>query len=208
MRGTLVLLFVAGSASAASADHFGEPPPTFHKGQLGISARVALGLRGIATYDKKYYCGASDSAVSTGNAPVCTGRAPLALDLEVAYGIAQHVELLLEMRLGLEKDFGSSSTTNDGPHEVHLSPGARFFFSEAAHSKLFVTAQAVFDFTGYKDTAGNGRGGDVGVRSLEGYWIDFHRTYGMYFFVGEQATVSRWLEASLEVGVGIQGRYP
>jgi hypothetical protein len=200
----LAAVLLVAHAAAADDD---EPPATFHKGQLGVSARLALGLRGIATYNDTDYCGKTDTSTSTGNAPVCTGRTPLALDLEAAFGVSRKIELLVEMRLGLERDFGATANQS-GPRPFHLAPGARFFFAEASHSKLFVQPMAVFDFSGYKDNAGKSLGTDYGVRALEGYWLDVHRTYGMYAFAGETLEFSRWLEASFEAGVGIQGRYP
>ncbi len=122
-------------------------PPT-HEGQLGLSARLEVGVRGIATYNSDY-CGVSDSTAKSGNAPVCTGRSPFALDLEGSYGFAKAIELTLGVHLGLEHDFGPTSIT-DGPRVVRLEPGARFYFSEAGHSKLFVQPSLVFDFTNYQ----------------------------------------------------------
>ena len=97
------LLIVCALAAPAFADDTA-PPLTFHKGQIGVSARIALGERAIATYDNKYYCGTSDSSAQYGNASVC--RIPFSLGLEASYGVANHVEFVLEMRLGLERDFG------------------------------------------------------------------------------------------------------
>jgi hypothetical protein len=194
-------------AAPAFADDPSTPPPTFHKGQVGISARLSAGAQAIATYDSKYYCGTVDSTAAHGFAPVCAGRSPVALGLEGSYGVARHVELVLELRFGLEKDFGGAPNL-DGPHPLFLAPGARFFFSEAARTRVFVQPEVVFDFTGYKDSSGMSRGNDVGVRGLEGIWIDLHRTYGMYAFVGETLTFERWIAAGFEAGVGFQARYP
>jgi hypothetical protein len=200
------ILIVCALAAPAFADDTA-PPLTFHKGQIGVSARIGLGERAIATYDNKYYCGTSDSSAQYGNASVCTGRIPFSLGLEASYGVANHVELVLEMRLGLERDFGPVASL-DGPRPFFLAPGARFFFSESGRTKLFVQPEFVFDFTGYKDLMGMSRGADYGVRGLEGLWIDLHRTYGMYLFVGETIEVAHWLDAGFEVGAGFQARYP
>ncbi|MDB4954794.1 MAG: hypothetical protein JWO36_2363 [Myxococcales bacterium] len=194
-------------AVPALADDDNAPSATFHKGQIGISARFGLGLRGIKTYKTTDYCGTVDLTAQNGNAPLCTGRSPLRLDLEAAYGVAKSIEVLLEMRLGLEKDFGATPATT-GPRPFHLSPGVRFFVSEAKHTKLFVTAQLAFDFSGYKDVSGTDRPMDFGVRSIEGVWIDLHRTYGIYFYIGETAEFVRWISGELEGGIGFQGRYP
>ena len=198
VRWLLLLLVVL--ATPAWADDAASPV-TFHKGQIGFSARFGIGARGILTYDSMNYCGKTDPQAKYGFASVCTGRTPLALDLEASYGVAKSVELTLEIGLGLERDFGTAPGTS-GPRPFFLAPGARFFFSEAARSKLFVQPELVIDLASYK--AGN----DIGGRGIEGYWIDLHRTYGLYFFVAETLEFSRWLSASFEAGVGFQGRYP
>lgn len=196
----LVILLCASPAVADDAI------PATHKGQFGLSARLELGVRGIATYNSDY-CGVTDTTAKNGNAPVCTGRGPFALDLEPSYGVASAIELTLALHLGLERDFGATPSS-EGPRSFRLEPGARFYFSEAGHSKLFVQPSVVFDFTNYRNQTGTSYGTDVGVRALEGYMLDLHRSFSAYAFVGETAEVSRWLYAELEFGIGIQGRYP
>ena len=185
------------------------PDPTglTHQGQFEVSLRLALGLRAIIPYDKADYCGEVDTSTSTGNAPVCTGRAPFSMDFELGYGLARRIDVFAELRVGIESDFGTVAGLTAGPRMLHLSPGARFFFSDARSSKLFTTAQAVFDFSGYKDAGGAGRGTDLGVRNLNGLWFDLEQAYGFYAYIGETATFSRWLRFELEAGIGVQGRY-
>jgi len=198
MRAILALLVLT---TPVWADDDTEPPVTFHKGQFGVSARLGLGVRGIATYKNTVYCGKTDSQAEFGFASVCTGFAPLSLDLEASYGVAQSIELVLEMRVGLQEDFGTAPG-QDGPRPFHLAPGARFFFSEAKHTKLFVQPEIVFDLAGYD------RGKDFGFRGIEGFWIDLHRSYGFYFWIAETFEVRRWLSFAFEGGIGFQGRYP
>ena len=205
MRSLLVVAIVAVAMPAFADDT--DVPLAFHKGQVGISARLGVGAYGIATYDGTVYCGKSDPARSTGNAAVCTGRSPFALDLEGSYGVTGTIELTLELRIGLERYFGGSPAL-EGPRPFHLAPGARFFFSEAKRAKLFVQPELVFDFTGFQDTAGNSRGTDFGVKGIEGFWVDLHKTYGLYVYVGETAEFSHWLYFGFEGGFGFQGRYP
>jgi hypothetical protein len=214
MRVWLVLLALCGTAHA---DDGGAEPkliPTgpkaapeainfSHQGQLAISVRFAVGWRALAPYNDEY-CGQTDSM---GDVPVCTGRAPFSLDFELAYGIRRKIDALVELRLGIEQDFGMSSTDQEGARVFHVSPGARFFFSDAGKSKLFTTAQFVIDASGYKNAAGAGLGTDFGVRNMSGLWIDLDRAYGFYAFVGETATFARWLRFELEAGIGLQGRY-
>ena len=207
MRGMLLGLILAVLAAPALADDAGEPPATFHKGQVGISARLGVGLRGVAPRDDRIYCGETDSSARHGFAPICTGRAPLAFDLEAAYGVAAHIELLLGLRLGIEKDFDSAPGAGDGSRTLELTPGARFFFSEARHTKLFVQPMLLVDATDVKTTLGS-RGTELGLRGLEGYWVDLHRTYGFYIYAGETLGFTPWLYGGIEAGFGIQGRYP
>lgn len=186
-----------------------EAPVTFsHKGQLQVSLRLSLGMRAIVAYDDADYCGESDPMSGTGNKAVCTGRVPFSFDLEVGYGIARKIDLIGEFRIGLETDFTSTFTgAGDGPRMFHFAPGVRFFFSDAKTMKLFTTAQLVFDFSGYKDAAGQDRGADFGVRNLNGVWLDLDRAYGFYAYVGETATFGRWLLFELEAGVGVSARF-
>ena len=196
------LMFGVGLALAgtpARADD-ADLPVTFHKGQFGLSARLSLGIRGIATYDDQDYCGTIDQE-DGGFASVCTGRTPVALDLEASYGVAQSIELALELRVGLEKDFGIAENAA-GPRPVHLALGGRFSFSETKRTRLFFQPMVVADLS---DRI---QGNDFGVRGIEGFWVDVHRAYGIYVFVGETLEFSRWLSVSLEAGVGFQGRYP
>lgn len=184
-------------------------PVTYsHKGQIQASLRLSLGMRAIVAYDDADYCGETDSMASTGNKAVCTGRMPFGFDLELGYGIARKIDLIGEFRFSLESDFNSSSiSSDDGPHVFHFSPGLRFFFSDAKTMKLFTTAQVVFDFSGYKDAAGQDRGADFGVRNLNGLWLDLDRAYGFYAYVGETATFGRWLLTELELGAGVSARF-
>ena len=55
---------------------------------------------------------------------------------------------------------------------------------------------------------GGGRFTLLGARALEGYWLDVHRNFSFYVFVGETAELSRWISADLDFGIGFQGRYP
>ncbi|MBA3452143.1 MAG: hypothetical protein H0T42_03480 [Deltaproteobacteria bacterium] len=197
-RCTVLVLLLVGRT--ATADYS-------HKGQFQVSARIALGLRAIIPYEKGDYCGQTDRASSSGNAPVCTGRAPFSFDLELGYGVARRVDLIAELRLGLETDFAATALATEGPRVFHLAPGARFFFSDSKTSKLFTTAQLVFDFSGYEDGGGASRGTDFGVRNMNGMWFDLDRAYGFYAYIGETATFSRWLRFELEAGIGFSGRY-
>src|SRR5262249_51668586 len=115
MRWILVLLLVAGHYGSAWADDT-EPPITTHKGQFGLSTRLGVGVRAIATYadTRPLWCGAMDPEQAMGYAAVCTGRSPLSIDLEASYGVATSIEAVLELRIGIERDFGTTPSQS-GP---------------------------------------------------------------------------------------------
>ncbi|MEO8700090.1 MAG: hypothetical protein ABI867_08605 [Kofleriaceae bacterium] len=219
MRVAIAWVLLCVASGDALADEGAEPklipaaaPPVSnavrlsHQGQFQISIRLAAGLRAIAPYHDEF-CGQTDASAGDNQAAVCTGRSPFSIDFELGYGLGRKVDVFVEMRLGIEEDFGASPTAAEGARVFHFSPGARFFFSDAGKSKLFTTAQAVFDLSGYKNLAGEKLGTDIGLRNLSGLWFDLDKAYGVYLFIGETATFSRWLRFELEGGVGIQGRY-
>lgn len=226
-----MLLFAAGSVRAdtgddgpapagGASDDNGDNPglitpqhrstvPTMkegHLGQFGLGLQLAVGMRAINTYQDTTYCG---TVGDNGNAnqAYCLARTPMTFDFELTYGVRPALEALLEVRIGVERDFGTSPGS-DGPHVHQFAPGARFFFAESGRAKFFSTAQVVFDTSSYQDASGSDRGFDLGVRNVNGFWIDMKRSYGFYVFFGEEAGFKRWLSASLEAGLGIQGRYP
>jgi hypothetical protein len=185
----------------ASAD---EPGPA-HLHQVGLGLQLAVGMRAINPYQDTY-CGAVGDNGSS-NQAYCLARTPMTLDFELTFGVKATLEALLEVRVGVERDFGQVPTAQ-GPHVLQLAPGARFFFAESGRSKFFSTAQAVLDTTGYTNAGGEDRGVDIGLRNINGFMFDFQRHYGAYLFFGEELGFKRWLSATLEAGIGFQGRYP
>jgi hypothetical protein len=214
----LFVVCVPLAVCALSSHALANPPSediseyTFHEHQFGLSARIGDGFRALFTKADTTYCGQTGDNAA-GNASACYGRTPLALDLEASYAVKRAIEVLVAVRLGLETDFASSPmSTTSGPHRLDLALGGRFFFSEAKHVKLFIQPMLVFDFTNYAQVPGGSF--DFGGRVLQGVWIDVHKTYGFYFYLGETAELakffggSRWLDAEFEGGFGFQGRYP
>jgi hypothetical protein len=134
----------------------------------------------------------------------------MSLDLTLSYGVKARLEVIAELRVGLERDFAPTrfDPAGTGPRVHHLAPGIRAFYSDAGSSKVFSTAQAVIDFSRYGDGAGGTLGIDVGVRNVNGLQFDVDRRWGIYGFVGETVSFVRWLRFELEAGVGFQGRYP
>ena len=191
-----------GTAIAAPPPIEDDTPKDHHK-QIGVGLQIPLGFRLIAPYDGEW-CG-QEGENENANAEVCLGRTPVTFDFEFAYGVKPNLEVLLEVRLGLERDFGATTgMTDNGPRLFHWSPGVKFYFSEAKTSKLFSTAQVVFDHTSYDQVEGF----EFALRNVNGLQFDLHPSYGLYVFVGEEMAFRRWFSLAVEAGLGIQGRYP
>jgi hypothetical protein len=173
-----------------------------HDRQLAVGVQIPVGGRVIVPYDGEF-CGVRGENENT-NAEACVGRTPATLDFAFAYGLRPHLELLVEVRIGIERDFGQTLMSGDGPRLFQWSPGVKFYFSDAGTSKLFSTAQVAFDHTDY----GGQPGTDFFLRNLNGLQLDLHPSYGVYFYVGEELAFRRWLWFGVELGIGIQGRYP
>jgi hypothetical protein len=173
-----------------------------HAHQLGLDLQLAVGMRAINTYNGQF-CGAVGSNGST-NQAYCLSRTPMTLDFGLTYGVTSNIEAMFEWRIGVEKDFGANPADMNGPRVDQIAPGARFFFARTGRSVFFSTAQVVLDTTGYDgpDTAG----WDFQLRNVNGFMFDFERSYSVYLFFGEQVGFKRWLSASLEGGIGLQGR--
>jgi len=158
-------------------------------------------MRFISTYQQTTKCDSSGDQA-------CFAREPTLLELELSYGLGRHVDLLGELDLGLEQDFSTTANSDNGPHLVRLAPGLRFWFGETRHTRIFVTAEAMFDLSDYRDSSGKGLGNDFGIRSVDGFEYDFNRKVGVYLYAAETAGFVRWFDIELEAGFGVQLRYP
>lgn len=204
------LLVLAGTAAAHGGTPTRRPRDVRdHRHQVGLALSLPVGLRILSPYDGEY-CGDTSIETATGNSPVCAGRSPLSLDLTLSYGVKARLEVIAEVRLGLERDFATTrfDPAGTGPRVHHVAPGIRALYSDAGTSKVFSTAQAVIDFSSYGDDGGGTLGVDVGVRNLNGLQFDVDERWGFYGFVGETVSFTRWLRLEIEGGIGIQGRLP
>jgi hypothetical protein len=123
--------------------------------------------------------------------PRCAPGAHRSRSISTRLQRARKIDVFLELRIGLESDFGSTATAMDAARVFHLSPGGRFFFGDSGTLKLFTTAQLVIDASGYKDVTGTGLGTDFGLRNMG------RATSRVGTAVGETATFARWLRFEL-----------
>lgn len=193
------------AVAVADDEEFDHSKQYSHKGQFGLSAGGGAGFRFISTYDKGIYCGQTSTDGSGEPKKVCTGRSPTFLDLGISFGVSTGLELVIDMRLGLEQDFGAADGL-DGPKQFAIAPGLRLYVRDAGLLKFFSSFQLVIDSTDYDqpDVAST----DYGLRNNNGLMFDFHRTVGVYFFFGETVSFRRWFHFDLFGGIGIQARVP
>ena len=172
-----------------------------HKGQVGVHIAGGIGYRGIFTYDEEY-CG--ELKDDGGNRSPCLGRSPFGLDVGLGYGVARTLELFVEMRFGLEKDFGPAPNMS-GPRPRAFSPGIKLYLGDLGPTtKFFSTLQLPIDFTDHEQLDKN----DFGIRNINGLQLDVHHTFGIFLYFGEQVSWRRWLRFEVEGGLGAQVRFP
>lgn len=197
--GFLALLVPLG----AVADEFDHTKQFTHNGQFGIQAQSGIGFRFIAPYNEEF-CGAVKDDNPADNKAVCSERTPITLDLGVSYGIAQSLEVFVEARLGLARDFGVSTTDENGPRQKAYSAGIKYYIRDAGLTKFFSSVQLLVDVTDFTQADKT----DYGIRNTNGLQFDFHRTVGVYFFFGETLAFTRWFRFELDAGIGLQIRVP
>ena len=193
-------LLMPGLARGDETSLDGTSPDESHSGQFGFHAKIGTGYRGIFPYNDEY-CGSPQEG-SENN--FCSNRSPFFLDLGLSYRVLERLDVFLEMRLGLESDFGRNESS-DGPRNRYYSPGVKLYFREGGTMKVFSTLQFVMDTTAYDQSDTDF---DLAVKNVSGIQIDPHRTVGMFFFFGETVGWSRWLRVEMEGGLGLQARFP
>jgi hypothetical protein len=199
----------AGAASAdTAADAAAQAPPApvvaprmvpslVHTLQLGMAVFLGTGYRGIFPYKEDIYCGSASGG--NNQAAVCTNRAPTFLDLEPSFGVLPSFDLLLTIRLGLERDFNTR-------HQVLFMPGFRYWLEPERRVKFFTTLQLVYDRSNQNSTqVGNE---DLGVRNSNGLMVDVMRNFGAYVQFGEMVGFTRWLSFTVDAGLGAEARFP
>jgi len=201
----LALLLVAGGAARAQ-DPAGEATADSeaefsHRHQFGLHVQGGAGYRGVFPYNEEYCGELKDDGTNKSN---CLGRNPYALDVGLSYGVTRRLELIAEVRLGLERDIGEASADDEGPHTFAVSPGIKGYFAAIGPTMLFATLQLPVDFTSYGQIDKT----DFGVRNINGVQYDFNDNFGFFVFAGEQLTFIRWLMFEVEAGVGLQLRVP
>jgi len=174
-----------------------KPPTMVHYQQFGIALLPGTGYRAIFPYQNQ-----NGVMINCGqpNKTVCTGRLPTFLDVQPSFGFADHWDVLLDLRFGLEQDF---TTT----HEFAVAPGVRYWVDPEENAKFFATLQVAYDVT-TQNVAGLKHNDDVALRNANGFMFEVMRNFGVYVQFGETIGFVRWLRFEIDAGLGVQARLP
>ncbi len=168
-----------------------------HRYQTGVSVMPGIGYSVIVPYQEGKDCGDSSGEPSK---RVCTNKVPFFLDFQLSFGVSSRVDLITDLRVGI----GGQAVTN--AHQFAFAPGLRVWIDQDASTKLYTTIQAVFDTTpqhrvGIPNT-------DFGLRNANGFMYDVIRNVGFFAQFGETIGFKRWFRIELDVGAGVQVRFP
>jgi hypothetical protein len=167
-----------------------------HRRQTGLSLMPGTGYRVIVPYKDDEYCGGN---ANNDNQRVCTNQVPWFLDLQLSFGATRRLDVVVDLRFGLGEDPASQS------HQFALAPGIRVWLDPDAELKYFTTVQAHYDSTDYR---GKVPSNDFGVRNSNGLMYDPIRNLGFYVQFGESIGFRRWFRIEMDVGLGVQVRFP
>lgn len=170
-----------------------------HHHKLGAGLRVGTGYRALFPYDDEF-CGALKDDGAPANP--CIERAPARLDVALTYGLTDSVEILLDMQLGIERDFGAAPD-RDGPRVVAFAPGIGGRLATFGEVGFYSAVQLVVDVGDYEQADG----ADLAVQNLNRLQVDIGR-YGIYGFFAETIGWKRWLKFELFGGAGAELRFP
>jgi hypothetical protein len=195
---------VAAAPAEAGETHsaFGGPAEMNHRLQTGLSIMPGTGYRLIVPYKDGQECG---DASGIAKKRVCAHSVPAFLDFQLSFGVGSRVDLIADIRFGLQSDPAISGA---GSHQFALAPGLRFWLDQEVALKFYTTLQFVYDYT---DFAASGTGissSDVGVRNANGLMYDPIRNVGFFVQFGETIGFMRWFRIDLDVGLGAQIRFP
>jgi len=169
-----------------------EPPSLSHDRQLGIAVSPGTGFRVLFPYQEGIYCGEIGKRV-------CSARLPAYLDVQASFGFTAHWDVLAELRLGLEDDFARTRA-------VAVIPGVRYWVDPSQRIKFFTTLQLDVDLTEQHNRALTGY--DLAVHNGNGLMFEVMRDLGFYVQLSETIGFVRWLRFEIDVGAGVQARFP
>jgi hypothetical protein len=171
-----------------------------HDLQFGLAVLIGGGYRFVFPYHRDIVCGDAKAEDNR----VCTNRAPFFIDIQPSFGIANAWDALLDVRVGIDKDFNNK-------HQLLLMPGFRHWLDPQLQVKFFTTIQLFYDATGAYTSAiapHPVKTYDLGFRNSNGLMVEIMRNFGVYIQFGETVGFVRWLSFAADAGIGVQARVP
>ena len=167
-------------------------PSLSHERQFGVAVLPGSGYRVLFPYQEDVYCGQPGKRV-------CNGRLPAYLDLQGSFGFHSHWDALVDLRFGLEADFART-------HAFAFAPGVRYWVDPPQRLKFFTTLQVAFDFTEQHNRTLSGW--DLAFHNSNGLMFEVMRDLGVYVQFSDTVGFVRWLRFEIDVGAGVQARFP
>ncbi|HET6148745.1 MAG TPA: hypothetical protein VFH68_14510 [Polyangia bacterium] len=143
-------------------------------------------------YQQDVYCGQPGKRV-------CNGRLPAYLDVQGSFGFHPHWDALVDLRFGLEADFARTRA-------FALTPGVRFWVDPPQRLKFFTTLQLAIDFTEQHNRTLSSW--DLAFHNSNGLMFEVMRDLGVYAQFSDTVGFVRWLRFEIDVGAGLQARFP
>ena len=168
------------------------PPSLSHRSQIGLALLPGSGFRVIIPDAENVYCGKPGERV-------CSGRLPFFLDVQPSFGLGPHWDVLADFRFGLEADFART-------HQFAFVPGFRYWGEPEARLKLFATLQLAYDSTEQHNHSLTGY--DLAFRNSNGLMFEIMSDLGLYAQFGDTIGFVRWLRFEIDLGAGVQARFP
>jgi hypothetical protein len=168
------------------------PPSLSPWSQIGLALLPGSGFRVIIPYGENIYCGKPGKRV-------CTGRVPFFLDVQPSFGMSPHWDVLVDLRIGVEADFART-------HQFAFAPGFRYWVDPQFRLKLFATLQLAYDSTEQHNRALTSY--DLAFRNSNGLMFEVMPDLGVYVQLGDTIGFVRWLRFEVDLGAGVQARFP
>ncbi len=161
---------------------------------MGLSLRAGTGYRVIAPYSDAF-CGDYTDTGAFKN--VCGSRQKAWLELSPSFGITSQLEILVDVRFAVEKDF-------TGTTDLYIAPGIKYYSDADSWLKFYATGQVIFDLQDMGAVPVSNF--DVGLRSALGLHFDIIRYVGLFVQGGVNLGFKRWLTFVVDLGGGVQVR--
>jgi hypothetical protein len=170
-----------------------------HEQQVGLRLGAGVPFIFAVKYGDGPVCGDDLSDDGT-PAEFCRHFGAALLDLEIAYGLSDTVELSVLARFGLTDDEAADS------NPLAFGIGARAYTSAHAMFKAFLGGRVMLDATS-SDTP-EWSSVDVGARGELGLQFDVVRYVGLYAQIGASIMILRALSFAFDATGGVQARFP